>query len=587
MKSQWGIRLPNGDFLDTPPDFSIQFEFNNQVFSTGDASILPGSFSFPVTVALTPRMRQQLAHPDRIDNAVYFTQIAGVWACIDGNPLFQGTLKIDSTDTSGKVSLTIIINPLSASKKIDLDALELGGDRTLSPYSTWADLMFATANTPEAFDFLFFPVFGGEFKHYTDFPTAPFDTWFLQNYWNTATGAFTNDSDGIYTPFVKVNYLIDRIFANIGNEYAFSNAWQSTTELQRLCLYNNVDLRQFETGDTAPALPATFKLNRHVPKIAVTEFLKKIAAQWCLGLFTNHFKQTFRLVPLADVLGAASRWDWTEYTSGALKIEQPDNFPANLNYSNSEELPAGMPKAHEVPHFATYIDYLNNPPASDVRYVYIEAYTMLLDRVANIDPVKQLQVHRGYVTDIQGETFDPGISALHCIDIFNVSLYESTAYLSRWEEGDTSSGFGTAWSLSEVEYPLALMLYRGIQNLQTGSPEFPMAFNHPWRDRTGGGDGSVVNIVTDGVVEAPAAASLNWQGEYGLYNRAWKQWHTMLRQGKHVTQVFNIPIAIFREFSFEDKIRVGNMDFFLKRMRVQKLLANGTVQIETTMVSVI
>lgn len=581
MKSQWGIRLPSGEYLDTPADFAIQFEFNSQVFSTGDTSVLPGSFSFPITVSLTPKMRQQLSHPDRIDNTQYFKSISGILVCIDGNPLFTGKLNIDKSQ-GGKIALSIIVNPLSDFKKTDLDKLDLGGSRTLAPAASWPDLMLETAQNPEDYDFVFFPVLGGEIEFRSTSNIGESDPWFYQNNFNISTEEFTTDS-GIYSPFVKLKYLLDRIFLNLGEDYTFQNAWQVGLELQRLYVYNNVDLRQFNTAGTAPELPTAFNLNRHVPKIKSTDFLKRLLAQSCLGMFTNHFKRTFRLVPLSTVLAAAAKHNWTEYAFVDPSLESPEDFPKNFNYKNVFSTPPGVIAPHNAEQFDTVEDYLVGSPTE--QYVFIRSINQLLDRDhengVGIN-VHVWKLHHGQFNDEQSETFDAGMDGLFCNNGLFYPTYESTSYLSRWSE--TTTGAGTDWIRDDVDMPCALMFYRGIQSYDTGYNPVPVACNQVENDVQGGG---VRVKIIDGATDPDAEYSLNWEGDHGLYNKAWKQWHTMLTQGKHVTQTFIISVTTLREFSFEDKVRVGNMDFFLKKMRIQKLLADGKVQIETSMVSVI
>lgn len=579
----WAIMLPSGEFLETAPDFNITFELNNQVFSTADTSVLPGSYSFPAEIPLTPKVRRQLNHPERLDNVKYFVPIEGVWVCIGTNPLFKGKLTVLKV-TGSKVSIAIIVNPLANFKNTNLDQLDLGGARTLAPALSWAELMSDTANNPEDYDFVFFPVLGGEVNSWTTYISDHGIPWFHQNWFDEGTGGFAS-SEGLYTPFVKLEYLLKQIFSTLSEDYEFYNAWLGgSVELSRLYVYNNVDLRQFEEGDTAPDLPDEFNLSRHVPKIPVTEFLKKLTAQWCLGMFANPFKHRFRLVPLNTVLAAATNLDWSGFQIGDIVIETPEEFPANFNYTNYNSPRAGDPQPHNAEHFDTYEDYQGGTPTK--RFVHIEAHTLLLDRytpggVFGLNS-NRWKMHAGYFTDDTKDTFDPGMEALFGTDAFELLQYESPFELPRWTE-ITSVGGGSEWSLAQTTFPVALMLYRGIQAV--GGNAFPLASNHVWKERVGGGDR--VDITVAGAPIAQAEWSLNWEGEYGLYNKAWKLWHTMLATGKHVTMTFLLPYAELLEFSFEEKIRVGNMDYFVKRLRVQKLLAGGRLLVEASMVSVI
>jgi hypothetical protein len=584
----WGIKLPTGEFMDTPPDFNIAFELNNQVFTSGDTSVLPGSYSFPAELILTPNVKRQLGNPQRVDNARYFQPIEGVWACIGTNPIFKGILKIIKV-SGEKISLSLIVNPLANFKNTNLDQLDLGGARTISPHSFWSALMIDTANNPEDYDFAFFPVLGAEINNWPDYFNNGIP-WFHQNFFEVGGPGFDTVDSGIISPFVKLEYLLQQIFSNLSEDYVFYNAWQGgSLELKRLYVYNNADVRDFEEGDTEPGLPTEFNLTKHVPKIKVTEFIKAISAQWCLGMFANPFKRTFRLVPLNTVLSAGTNLNWTAFVSSKMSIESPEEFPKNFNYIGSTSPRAGIPPPHKAEHFDTYEDYQAGTPTN--RYVHIEAHTLLLDRftpggIFGLDS-NRWKLHAGYFTDPDStEFFDPGIEGLFGTDAFSMIQYESSVELPRWSDITTPGG-STEWSLSQSGFPLALMLFRGVQS--TPDPEtgdaYPLACNHVWAERAGAGQR--VKIMTAGDIIQDAEYSLNWEGEYGLYNRQWKLWHSMLQVGKHVSVQFLLPWRELLEFSFEEKIRVENMDYFVKRLRVQKLLPDGRLLCEASMVSVI
>jgi hypothetical protein len=112
----------------------------------------------------------------------------------------------------------------------------------------------------------------------------------------------------------------------------------------------------------------------------------------------------------------------------------------------------------------------------------------------------------------------------------------------------------------------------------------PIASNHVWK--ASGTNGARYNITTNGVSTGPAKYSLNWDGEYGLYKTHHQNWNQMLLNGKSVTQKFIVPIAELLQFRFEDKVRVLNMDFFMKKIKVEKTVGKGLILIEASMVSV-
>jgi hypothetical protein len=80
---------------------------------------------------------------------------------------------------------------------------------------------------------------------------------------------------------------------------------------------------------------------------------------------------------------------------------------------------------------------------------------------------------------------------------------------------------------------------------------------------------------------------MNWQGPNGLYERQHRLWNEALRNGKHVTLQFAIPVTKLQAFTFDQKVRVQEMDYLVKKLRVGKCLGDNKVQVQAEMVSVI
>jgi len=116
---------------------------------------------------------------------------------------------------------------------------------------------------------------------------------------------------------------------------------------------------------------------------------------------------------------------------------------------------------------------------------------------------------------------------------------------------------------------MRLMFYRGTY------PAVPSG-TYPY--------GNTLSYIDDGT--EPFTYSLRWNGASGLYNRWWKQWHAALT-GKNVTVTLALPVAEVVSFSFEDKVRILNMDYMVKRIRVSRPLRRGIVLVEASLVSTI
>jgi len=292
--------MPSGNYLEGI--FNFTFELNNQVFSSTDTTTVPGSFSFPADAPLTGPNRVELDNPHLVTNAAN-RRTFEVWVELFGMPLFQGTLTIRKA-TPRKVNFDIVSNPVKQLRNVKLSELDLGGSRNLGADSAAAR---ATAKlsfqTPADYDYIFFPVLNPAFL---DLPSGSDESVF-QNYYNPSTGAFVDGSGNLAaTPFVKLLYLLERMFQGI--DYTFVNAWQTNAELRLLYLWNN---RSIYTESNAWG--TDIDLRNHVSDMNSNDFLKALMGTFNLGLFTNIFSRTIRLVPLELLMSRPPVHDWTDY----------------------------------------------------------------------------------------------------------------------------------------------------------------------------------------------------------------------------------------------------------------------------------
>jgi hypothetical protein len=556
---RWRIQLPNGVFLDTPIELELQFELNNQVFSGSSTSALPGSYSFPVQIPLTPLMRKQLNHLERIDTVTRVRSIPGACAYAEGVKMFPGTLKIFEVD-SFSVKISLISNPVASLKEKTLPQLDLEGPRVVAP-TAWADYMKDTADNPEDYDHAFFYVFNDNGNP-------------VFNLWDDIAEEFTLIDASVVTPFIRLNYLLERMFLQTG--YQFVNNWQSTSlELNRLYVFNNADARVINTAlPTALILPDEFELNKHLPPINQAEFLKKLVAQWGLGLFTNIFEHSISLTPLKDILARAPKHDWTEYAlyNPSIIVDDGNIPPGYYNYPQPTQIPPYAPPVEDATIYNTTTDINADLPVP-VGYYYIETNS---NYIQFRDPAfgdRLALCHRG-VRVGSGPDYESGMEGL--FEFISGCLWDGP--YSGWIDND-----GFKWE--QTNFPCALMFYRGLQDCIVGANKSTLNGNSVWLDGIGAPD-EKAKLTAGGVVLGEASQSLNWFGPYGLYENYHRTWSEMLRNNKPVKQTFHIPIQTLTSFSFEDKIRVGNMVYFVKSLGIRKLLHDGLVQVEASMLSI-
>jgi hypothetical protein len=567
----WKIQLPTGEFLDDSPDFS--FELNNQVFSTNDTSVLPGSFSFPSKINLTDRNKVLLGNPHLVNNANAFKKYEGCWVYCYNHALFYCTLTITSANKK-TADINLVANPMAKLKESYLSDIDLGGMRSLP--TPLINHMKTVAISPSDYDYAWLPMFifnrlnepGGEQLKF-------------HNYYDTGTNAFHLGSYAL-TPSVRLDYLLKRIITIEDTGYQFINAWQTETELKRLYIYNNRDVRTSDT-DNDPDVPATFDLRDHLPKVKTVELLKSIIGLFNLGLFSNPFSRTIRLNALANLLKRAAKHDWSKYAIDDPVVEPEQSAPNFYTFPGEppgaatlEAIPTEWPNPEDCIFVETeekYNDLYNNA-GSIGKYFYIET-KMWMTYVAGFasgttfGPVKYC--HRGLVLDTARDkpyqlSFTPVFSSGNWGDV------------SRWIPDPNAAG---KWIFDYHEVSsLGLIPYRGMVDGVSG----PTTSQSGWKPTI---TNQRMDITENNAVVASSKYSMNWYGPYGIYNQWHAQWNEMLRNGRPVTQSFIIPISALTAFSFEDKVWSGGMEYFIKRIRIKKATGKSMLLIDVSMVPTI
>jgi hypothetical protein len=560
----WNVTLANGRILEGVPD--LQFELNNQVFSTAQGNLLPGSFSFPFDLPLSPHNRTVLGNPQGINRVGDWPVFKGVWVSLYGLPLFTGTLSI-RTCTPQKVSLTVVANPMEALKEQNLNELDLGGNRTTP--TNLAAHMASTITTPSAHDYAFLPLreYPNDAHYHNRYTLSP-----LQGDLNSRA----------ITPMVKLKYLLSAI--DIGDGYAFRNAFQldGDKELEWLYLYSNRDMRVTQASNIAPSVPPLFNLRDFVPQVRVTDALKRLCAQFCLGVFTNIFQRTVTLEPLNALLRRQTAHDWTGYVASAPTINQTLPAPNYFQFGTlGAELPPDYPPIETALNFNTFDDatYLLLDDQYAGTYVYVEgAYTKVFKATDTNLYFRYPFTFASRAAAANGQSrtefenqIDSGVSMRN--------FTYNPAGISGYVGSPATSP--TEWEYRNENYGFSLLALRGNQPLLDQGTTCHTVYD------TYNTGAPRLELYENGVSQGTARYSLFWHGEYGLFNTWHYLWSNMLLNGKPVVQQFIIPAAVLVSFQFQDKIRVGNMDYFCTKLRVEKAVGKGMVLVEAYLVTVI
>lgn len=542
-----GLRY-RGELLDLNPNASLSFELNSMIFSTTGAEKLPGSYSFPFEVPATARNRSLFQHPDRPDNSQPFNQNGPVEVSWNNTILFIGTLKVTEASVE-RIKVYIISNPLYDIKDSPLNQIGLGGVREFANAAAVLSHAKDTAQNPLDYDYIFFPVYNWNFIE-GDVVDAK-ARW--QNYYDNTPDAFVVDHDyPALMPFARLDYVLSRIF--LSPEYHFDNQFQVEDELKQIVLYNNRSLW------TSGGLETKINLTNHVSATKATDLVKAIMGAFCLGLFYNPWNRVMKLIPMRNLVGLAAAHDWTgkllhfpRVTSNAeqpevICWEEPDS---DITYTNYTKLgkPAVVDDTIYSPDLATVPEgtyYVVDWHA----YILVTIYTSLIYSTLGYAPkdtgspafkAKFPPILDKRIDDIGAEIGTPG----------------TVSYL---RGGDP---------IEQVnDVPDRLAMYRGFQMQYTLFR--PLGSSLPYDQ-----DGNLIG-----------SYSLRMDGPYGIYESWWREWHQVLKTGKNVSARLALSVAEIMNFNFEQKVRIQNQEYFVKKMKVT-LTPRGIAPVDVELVSVI
>lgn len=567
-----GLRY-NDEYLDILPNTTLTFEFQNLLFSGSDSSKLPGSYSFPFSLPATQHNRRILQYPERVDNALPFVRELDVDILFQGKVFFSGTLKVQEANSTA-YKVYIVVNPVTALKDRRMNELDLGGVREIGNSATMLAHAKTTAQNPLDYDYVFFPVVNDEFL-----TTATGNKKsLLQNFYNVSSQAFeVADDYPALMPFARVEYLLEQMMLETGLQ--FKNEFQTDDELRALCVYNNYSLY-------AGGLATSINLQNHVSKTKASEWLRKLMSDFCLGLFYNHFNRTLRLIPIRDLLGKVAKYDWTDRALSDVTIITGTRGPETFDYKQDggdaafEAFFKGKePLITVVAEFDTFYDLLSDGTYSFIDglyYIRCAGGYYYYYQALPASPFFFAGALLGPAPELTGDVYEcllppffdfwhyGGIGTVLHADAPNGCMPQC-----RIPGTVTYTPTGGDEVVQSADTPDRLMLYRGMQ-YDKDAAYYPLACSTVWS--------SYLNTQV-------GEYSLRLQDSNGIYATWWKAWHTLLRDGKNVTTRLHLSVPDIINFDFEDKVRIGNQEYMVKRLRIS-ISGRGMAPVEADMVSV-
>lgn len=580
----------NGKYLNLFPDTSLQLDIISPVYF-GDRSpgFLPNVKAYSFTIPNDAHNRALLDRPELLDNPKDLLVEEGWQVSYNGYIILSGRLEIEDTTRSGSYKVTVIGGiggNLYDLKEIYLNQLDLGQPNLGEDDNTVLDTITGITQAPDDSDFLFPTVrvaqdAGLETPEFEEGDPEPDPAPTRYKYANRYRGGahireevqYDNPVYSTFIPMLRLRRVIENALSQVSYQMAgVFTSHEHAEELSHLILFNTRTLDQDESL-TPPteyediSLKTDVDLNLHVPEVKCNDLIREVCNTFCWAPFVDPLSQVVTLTPMKDILRNQSFRDWTakvfpEY----VKSRKLRDIPVSFQYEHTSddeyaELVDTDQHRFVTKVYATYAEAdadLTNDDRGAI--VYIEAYNEyyefrgLITRPSGTVPLLVgLGKNLGYINDQQEPVFIP-----------------DTDSLLMWTESNAEAGW-SGYSFPGVEClpvfygslitpwyedgeqidKIVLLFYRGLQ-LDGDDELYPLASSGSY------------NYASEQV----GNISLHWNGETGIYNVWWKDWHEAILRMRPVTFPTRMDESDLANLDFSKKIRIDKHLYFLKRVQI-------------------
>ena len=572
-----GIKIRN-EFLSLFPQTALSFEMSHPIGIITDAlDQISGGYSFPIDIPLDQVNVGIIGHVGRLDHDLILIQdeYCEVWG--EGLLLYIGLATLTKA-TESSASLFMVFNEFKPLQDTALSSVDLGGARSIGEdEATRLAHAKDTAENPLDYDYVFCPVVNPIWKIDPSGVFTSVVASHLQNDWDTSTDEFVEGLAGISMPFIRMDYLLTRVFAHLG--FTLSNEWQDTDELRLLLLYNNYSIYvDPDTWDTE------INLVNHVPHRSCLDLIKAVIGTFALGIFPDPHDKAIRLIPFKTLIQSAIYEDITDRVAKPYSFTSDRNFISVFGYDidTDDQLSiqySGPP--HPITTTAAgeglTVRIMDAALEFFLRYVISDnTYYLIIADIPGLTASYVIQDQKRVTkTGSTLSYFSPLIPMWSSWDLnpdgYIASAIDEEIEFQTWLLPHIRHyGFSTHYTwVKKPQISFRTMFYRGMQPYDVGiTGEYPMA--------------GVTRYNIRG--EEVGDYSLLWDREDGIYNQWWKLPYEMLASKKEVTRTLNFSIRDLVNFRFYNKYRIENQNYFITKLRFT-LTARGLSLTEATMIT--
>jgi hypothetical protein len=543
----------NNQFLDLFPDTSISYTLLSPIFNE------IGSYSYPFEIPATTHNKKTFSFPGRLDKFDFQCNQYDVQVFFKGSLFISGSIVAEESGdtiecyiTTGNGHFNSAIKDLSM-KSVDLGILEsLPSGSALYNYlngavnSSYPDYPFAMF---PLINYLFYS--GTAFQYYwDDFP--------YYNYWDLDNPGF--NSSMMLTPFVYIPYFLDKLSQKFG--YTIKSSIFHSGELKNLVLYNSLDAIKNPTWDHPFGLVPDFELSGFISGLQsmfgcvffVNESTREITIRHLKDIIVDSLSIDFsdNIISLKAILEDRTEGYSFEFNPDAGIGNLPDQYKTIEDYMTVKSpvadlgsLPLSGNEVNDIrlveDQFRYYI-YAYNAGSGSNSWQMFGSSTL---KAINQKGENPMEVATDlFPIDMQFEPFPtmPGSS-----NIYGKILVPVTSHKGLTPLYDHLNPL-------KDKYKPRLMFYRGMFEDDSGN-QYPL------------GSASVYDASHNKITDADI--SIQWDGEYGLFNNFYKEWfYWKTNNARKVEIKKKMSINELISFDASRKYRIQNKNFLISKIEL-------------------
>lgn len=570
---------------------SIQLRFSSGLF---DFDALPGSFSFPASIPITPVNNRAFDFAYKRNKADSNIRDLSCDLKVSDTLIASGTIILEKIDS--EYSFNIVLSTSQFAYKgedRDLQSFDYGGEK---------DWIWKDEYTHED-GFCLAPLLNQELFTGTPFENSggPKTT---QNPYDFTNERFYNESNDptleyeawAVTPFPFLSFILDKIFTELDISIS-ENIFVNDTELNKLFFVNQYNIVSYykPTSQSLKQKTDKYNLKNHVPKASLNELIIALKRAFCLHF---DFKDdSLRIMSIEDIFNQTEYTDISDIlldSEQKTRIEKPEEVIVGLTTPGADVLFTEV----AIVDINSSIDitdpnaFINSQPDS-YTYLYRRGDLWISKLIPTPPSIDLSQEKVGYIGDSNYSSK---------FDFFSFNMFGYTDYIQSTKLENLKSNIKTAIGirgdfpnidakgnhyfnrLEGTSSDISLMLYHGLQAL--GESQFPFAnadFFNPNGEIIGNMrlrytheivvEGGNYVVFTNGAVAIPELYYSTITNRYYLQYIKWR----LNRYSFELKKEVNLKLTQIKNFDYTKKYRYEGNGYYASVLETV-INRNGTIQ---------